>query len=85
MTTAALPNSHSVNGCSKPKSHIAAVFEEGTPLDRAVVASFAETIRRHRQTGTPLATWRDGRVVMLDPFDVPIPDPAEVPPRRQQG
>ena len=58
---------------------ITAIFRDGTAIERAIVASFAETIRRHRMTRTPLAIWKDGRVVMMDPDEVPIPDVDAVP------
>jgi hypothetical protein len=49
----------------RPKT-IAAVFREGTPLDRALAAAGRDAIRRHKQAGVPLAIWRDGKTVWVD-------------------
>ena len=38
------------------------------PLARAV----REALRRHKQAGNPIAIWRDGRVVWLEPQDIPV-------------
>jgi hypothetical protein len=43
-------------------------------VDRAVRRGVAEAIRRHRATGVPLASLKDGRVVYLDPNTLePLP------------
>jgi hypothetical protein len=68
-----------------PFIDIDSVFREGTSLDRAVVASFAETVLRHRQTGTPLVIWRDGAVVEVPPDEMPIPNVDAVPQRKSNG
>ncbi len=45
---------------------IAAIFREGTPLDRAMIAAARDAIRRHKQAGVPMAVWRNGRSVWVD-------------------
>lgn len=42
-------------------------------VDRAVIRAHREVIERHRRLGVPLAVWQDGRVVLLDPHEVPLP------------
>jgi len=43
-------------------------------VDRAVVLARRQVIERHRLLRVPLAVWRGGRVVLLDPHDVPLPE-----------
>ncbi len=40
---------------------------------RALVAANAATVLRHRRLGIPLLIWRDGRLVEVSSFDVPVP------------
>jgi hypothetical protein len=42
-------------------------------VERALVAANAATVLRHRHLGIPLLVWRDGRMVEVSPFDVPVP------------
>ncbi|HOB76408.1 MAG TPA: hypothetical protein PKG54_18000 [Phycisphaerae bacterium] len=51
---------------AKRRKSIAAIFREGTSLDRAMVAASRDAIRRHKQAGVPMAIWRDGKVVLVD-------------------
>jgi hypothetical protein len=53
---------------------IAAVIRDRTEIDRAFVLAFGDAVRRHRAAGVPMAMWKDDHVVLMDPFDVPIPD-----------
>lgn len=60
------------------------VFRDGTSLDRAMVASFAETVLRHRQTGAPLVVWHDGHVAEVPPDEVRVPNADVVPARARR-
>lgn len=64
----------------KPKrpTNIAAIFREGTPLDRALAAAGREAIRRHKQAGVPMAIWRNGEAVWVDATEL------EPKPRRRR-
>jgi len=43
----------------------------------AVAAAVRQAVREHKAAGSPIAIWRDGRVVWLAPHE--IPDPPEDP------
>ncbi|MEJ7811501.1 MAG: hypothetical protein WKG32_13900 [Gemmatimonadaceae bacterium] len=55
----------------RPNRDIAALLLDRAVLDCAVARARAEAVRRHRLLGQPIATWRDGRVV------IEIPPPEE--------
>ena len=33
-----------------------------------------EALLSHKRAGNPVATWKDGRVVWVQPEDIPVPD-----------
>ena len=44
-------------------------------IDRMLEAmnlAVAEAIERHRRLGNPVATWRNGQVVWIQPEDIPV-------------
>jgi hypothetical protein len=38
----------------------------------ALTQAVREALLRHKQAGDPVATWRDGRVVWVQPEDIPV-------------
>lgn len=52
---------------------IGTIMKDGKAVDRAVDAAFAEAVRRHRQADVPLLVQKDGRPVLVSPFDVRLP------------
>jgi hypothetical protein len=52
---------------------IASIIEEGSAIDRAIVAARRRVIRHHRQVGVPHVIWRDGKVVEVPPDSVDLP------------
>ena len=51
-----------------------AALRDGEALDRAIVASHRRVILRHRQSGVPLAIWREGQVVEVAAESVELPE-----------
>jgi hypothetical protein len=47
-------------------------------LDRA----FQGAVRRHRAADVPMAMWEDGEVREVSPFDIPLPEDTDEPPKR---
>ncbi len=48
-------------------------IRDGEAIDRAILASHRRVILRHRQAKVPLAIWRDGQVLEIDPELVELP------------
>jgi len=46
--------------------------EEGQLIDEALKQGFREAVLRHKKDGVPMAIYRDGKTVWIDPseFDV---------------
>ncbi len=53
---------------------ITTLFREGTPIDQALEKAAAQALRMHKLMGNPVAEWRDGKVVWVQPEDIQIPD-----------
>ena len=53
------------------QTHIAQAFAEGTPIDEAMNQAVRNAIRLHQRMGLPLAVWRDGTTVWVNPEAVP--------------
>jgi hypothetical protein len=51
----------------------AAILRDGDAIDRAIVAAHRQVILRHRQMGTVLAIWREGRVIEVAPESLELP------------
>jgi len=47
------------------------VFAEGTPIDEALARGVREAMRFHKKIGNPIAVWRDGKVVIIPPEEIP--------------
>ena len=56
---------------------IEALFVDGTEIDEALKQAVREAVLRHKLLGNPIATWRDGKVVWLEPEEIPIPEEHE--------
>ena len=48
---------------------------ENLPLIRQALArAVQEALRRHKEAGNPVATWRDGRVEWVRAEDIEVPE-----------
>jgi hypothetical protein len=56
------------------RKDIGALMREGTAVDRAVKLAFHDAVRRHRQANVPVVMRENGQVVLVSPFDVPLPE-----------
>ena len=43
---------------------------EGAKIDRVFQAAVKKALRRHKDAGNPVAVWRDGKVVILQPDEI---------------
>jgi hypothetical protein len=42
-------------------------------IENALARAVREALIRHKQAGNPIAEWRDGQVVWVQPEDIEIP------------
>ena len=48
------------------------LFEDGRAIDNALQEAARDARRLHKALGNPMATWRDGRVVWVQPEDIQV-------------
>ena len=53
------------------RKNIAKIFREATLISKAVREAAVDALRRHKKAGSPVAQWRDGKVVWVQPEDIP--------------
>ena len=64
---------------SENKSTIDELFEDGRAIDEALREAARDARRLHKALGNPMATWKDGQVVWVQPEDIDIDDDSEHP------
>ncbi len=55
------------------KNLLADQFANRAEIDCALDAGIRDVLRKHKQAGNPIATWQDGKVVLVQPEDIIIP------------
>ena len=43
-------------------------------VEEAVQLAVNDALLDHKRAGNPIATWRDGKVVILQPHEIPVDD-----------
>lgn len=62
---------------SSTRPTITELFDEGTAIDQALREAARDARRFHKAIGNPIATWKDGEVVWIQPEDIVVDAPAE--------
>ena len=57
---------------SKPGLTITELFDDGTAIDVALREAARDARRFHKAIGNPMATWKDGQVVWVQPEEIRI-------------
>lgn len=50
------------------------LFEDGRAIDDALREAARDARRLHKALGNPMATWKDGQVVWVQPEDIQVDD-----------
>ena len=53
------------------------LFEDGRAIDEALREAARDARRLHKALGNPMATWKDGHVVWIQPEDIKVDDDGE--------
>ena len=62
---------------SDPEPTLKELFVDGRAIDEALREAARDARRLHKALGNPMATWKDGRVVWIQPEDIVVDAPAE--------
>jgi len=57
---------------NESKPDIDAIFKEGRLIDQALAESVRQALLMHKLAGNSVAQWRDGKVVLIKPEDIPV-------------
>ena len=57
---------------NEAKPDIDRIFEDGRLIDQALVESVKQALLEHKRAGNPIAEWRDGQVVLIQPEDIAV-------------
>jgi hypothetical protein len=55
------------------------LFEDGRAIDDALREAARDARRLHKALGNPMATWKDGQVVWVQPEDIQVDDEGSDP------
>jgi hypothetical protein len=50
---------------------IGEIFRQRTPIDKALREAARSALRFHKRIGNPVAAWKNGKVVWIQPEDIP--------------
>ncbi len=54
------------------KKDIGKLFDDREGMDRALGKAVRQALLQHKRAGNPVATWRDGKVVWLEPEEIEV-------------
>jgi len=56
----------------RDRPSITELFDDGRAIDEALRLGVQDALIRHKRLGQRVATWKNGRVVVLEPADIRI-------------
>ena len=59
---------------SKTKKNIDEYFQNGREIDKALQQAVKEALLKHKTADNPIASWKDGKIVWIQPEDIPVED-----------
>ncbi|MCF6153112.1 MAG: hypothetical protein E3K38_12650 [Candidatus Kuenenia stuttgartiensis] len=59
---------------SKTKKSIDEFFSNGREIDEALQQAVKEALLKHKKAGNPVVSWKDGKIIWIQPEDIPVED-----------
>jgi hypothetical protein len=53
---------------------ISGIFEDKEKITRALSKAVNEALLKHKKAGNPVASWKDGKIVWIQPEGIPVDD-----------
>ncbi|HXG67154.1 MAG TPA: hypothetical protein VNO70_18775, partial [Blastocatellia bacterium] len=50
-------------------------ISKGKELEEVLWRAVRQALLMHKRAGNPVASWKDGKVVMIPPEEIPVDDP----------
>jgi hypothetical protein len=57
---------------SSTRDHKRLLVSEGEAVDRAMKEAVRHALLTHKRAGNPIASWKDGRVVIIPSEEIPV-------------
>lgn len=57
---------------SSTRDHKRLLVSEGEAVDRAMKEAVRHALLTHKRAGNPVASWKDGRVVIIPADEIPV-------------
>ena len=58
----------------KTKKNIDEFFRNGSEIDEALQKAVKDALLQHKRAGNPIVSWKDGKIVWIQPEDIPVED-----------
>ncbi len=59
---------------SETKKNIDNLFSNGNEIDKALKEAVKKALLQHKKEGNPVVSWKDGKVVWIQPEDILVED-----------
>lgn len=56
------------------KDKIYEIFKDKEKITKALSMAVKEALLQHKRAGNPVASWKDGKIVWIQPEDIPVED-----------
>jgi hypothetical protein len=56
------------------KDKISEIFEDKEKITKALSKAVKEALLQHKRAGNPVASWKDGKIIWIQPDDIPVED-----------
>jgi hypothetical protein len=56
----------------KHRDKIAEAFSNPEKITQALAKGVRDALLKHKQAGNPIVVWRDGKIIWLDPEEIPV-------------
>ncbi|MCF6153115.1 MAG: hypothetical protein E3K38_12665 [Candidatus Kuenenia stuttgartiensis] len=56
------------------KDKISEIFEDKEKRTRALSKAIYKALLQHKKAGNPVVLWKDGKIIWIQPEDIPVED-----------
>lgn len=61
-------------GDKSVKDKISEIFEDKEKITRTLSKAVNEALLQHKKAGNPVVSWKDGKIIWIQPEDIPVED-----------